>query len=152
MSRTLYYQINSTCTNNYWDGERYGDWRRDNSFNSIDVYNDKVSGEIGTYTSSIESSLWENDHVGYAVIVRYSTGDTFGFEDGCFELVDVVHNFEQAQTLERAILSNDKDTDSKNWHEKTHFKVDDKEYYSGTWKGYFENLSDVMIERVDIVS
>lgn len=73
----------------------------------------------------------------YAVIVRYSTGDTFGREEGLAICLDVFSDKERAEELAQAA----QDTDE------FRMTVNDVEYYV-SWVGYFESLEDVSVETL----
>lgn len=57
----------------------------------------------------------------YVVVVRYSTGDSFGTTHGAWHLEGVYQNFDEADAVKNAILSDKSD----DW---------------AIWKGYFETL------------
>jgi len=73
----------------------------------------------------------------YAVIVRYSTGDTFGREDGQTVCLDVFLDKSRAEELAEAAQRADE----------FRMTVNDVEYYVG-WVGYFESLEDVSVETL----
>lgn len=62
----------------------------------------------------------------FVVVVRYSTGNTFGHETGRGCIVEVCKTFEEAQQVSRLCESGD--------HPQSY-----------TWRGYFESLEDVEI-------
>ncbi len=76
----------------------------------------------------------------YAVIVRYSTGDTFGREEGLAICVDVFTDEYRAYGLVKAIRDNGDDGDFR-------FSYEEREYYC-SWTGYFEHIEDVLVEKL----
>ncbi len=76
----------------------------------------------------------------YAVIVRYSTGDTFGREEGLAICVDVFTDEAKADALAEVIRDHGSDGEFRINHEGV-------EYYC-SWVGYFESLEDVLVETL----
>lgn len=76
----------------------------------------------------------------YAVIVRYSTGDTFGREDGLAICIDVFTDKAKADSLAQAVESHGDNGEFRMHHEGI-------EYYC-SWVGYFEHLEDVLVEEL----
>ena len=93
----------------------------------------------------------------YLVSVVYSTGDSFGTDDGQIEFVDLFQTLEKAEALVQLIeqdykqnpnFEHGKPYETKN---RIAYKRDDDTegfVHTSTWKGYFEHLTDV---RVDLV-
>ncbi|AVD99299.1 hypothetical protein SEA_BILLNYE_116 [Streptomyces phage BillNye] len=73
----------------------------------------------------------------YAVIVRYSTGDTFGREEGLAICLDVFTDADKAEELAKAAREVDE----------FRMTVNGVEYYV-SWVGYFEHLEDVVVEEL----
>lgn len=95
-------------------------------------------GWIGSITESIEVpfDVGPGDTV-YPVIVRYSTGSTFGRTDGLSTVIGAWRTYDQAveaERLARAATGFD------------YVTVGSQTFYTGTWIGYFEYLEDVIIE------
>lgn len=76
----------------------------------------------------------------FPVYAKYRTGGSFGHEE-LFTIVDVFENHEQAQHLIDAI-NNDYSINTRGFGMTLVPKLN-KEYYFGTWKGYFESLIEV---------
>jgi len=70
------------------------------------------------------------DHL-YVVIVRYSSGDTFGTTLGNWHIIGAYKSFKKAEKIRISI---------------------DKNKYKGykPWEGYFESLEGVTVERLDV--
>lgn len=77
----------------------------------------------------------------FIVIVKYTTGGTFEHGED-FKIVAAFDKADKAIELRELI-----ETDYREYKEKyNHLEFDGVEYYTGTWKGYFEHLLDVRIE------
>lgn len=83
----------------------------------------------------------------YVVVIKYSTGDTFGNDSGCCACVGVENTKEDAEELRRIVrervnngaYSFDTGGNSvvfKGWT-----------YYLGSWLGYFESVESVWVEE-----
>lgn len=83
----------------------------------------------------------------YAVIARYSTGDTFGRDDGRVQVMDVFDNNENAAALTEALECSGTD--------KSQAVVDfelnhaGREYYL-PWVGHFEHLENVDVHPLRV--
>ena len=122
---------------------------------------DEWSGE-DTYTGhSIESFhvVDDDDHCDISVVFDiddgkdyyllyaiYSTGDSFSRNDGEIALIDLYETKEMAEKNRQLIADNLKDED--NWS--VILELEDGRVYSFhvPWKGYFEHLDEVAIERI----
>jgi hypothetical protein len=83
----------------------------------------------------------------YAVIARYSTGDTFGNDDGRVAVMDVFSNVEEAATLTEALECSERAKDSAVVD--FELKHGEREYYL-PWVGYFEQLENVDVHAVRV--
>lgn len=74
----------------------------------------------------------------YAVIVRYTTGDTFGSTYGAWEVASLVLTRKEAEKIKKDIEkeTGDYDPNLKGYH---------------PWNGYFESLEGVGIHKLDII-
>lgn len=85
----------------------------------------------------------------YVVVVRYSTGDTFGHSSGEYHFVGVFDNEIVARTIAESIHEGHND---ENYKDYSKYKAlmgakSEEDYISMPWEGYFEDL-----ERIEIYS
>lgn len=76
------------------------------------------------------------DHL-YIVVVRYSSGNTFGNTFGHWHIEGAYQTFEKAEKVETAI-------------KKGTGKYKEGEGHYHPWEGYFESLEGASVERMDI--
>jgi len=84
----------------------------------------------------------------HVLVVRYSTGDTFGHTSGCGKIEGVYKNAKIAEKIGEAIKSGYDIRDNQGkWPEKLYKDyrkikgiTDDSEYLGFPWEGYFERL------------
>jgi hypothetical protein len=95
-----------------------------------------------TWRSKVRTKdVFERGDHAYVVVVRYTTGCTFGFQTKLPMVVDIFKESHQAENLCDCIMAaykNDAYT----------FVYDEKEYYAGAWTGYFESIDDIEIREV----
>lgn len=120
------WDIGNTHTDVTYLGLRVADW----SYESRDFRN----------TIETVDQFNSGDHA-YVVLVRYTTGCTFGFREYLPEVMNAFLELKDAESLcdliESAYKSNEYTIHHKN-----------KEYYVGSWIGYFESLNDIEIREV----
>lgn len=144
MTKQVAIALNNYTIEDYWDGERYGDWRTAYAYSGCEATLNG-GGRIGWNTelfdvpNSVEelSPLW-------VVVVVYSTGNTFGHSSGNTTVAAVCYSEEDAEAVSKAIYE---DNTNSGFGE---IKVRDYTFYNGTWKGYFESLENVIIEKVRV--
>jgi len=73
----------------------------------------------------------------YAVVVHYSTGDTFGRIEGCIDLPIAFVSYEEAQRVAKELQADSK---------KDETFVDSKYGFFKSWTGYFESLDGVEVK------
>lgn len=138
----LFVKIKSHRVRDYWDGEQYGDWETEDSYEGCQVLM-LADGEIGYQTSSIEVDFKpEVGQVVFPVIVSHGTGDTFGHSSGNAKCVAVVDTPEKAHKIREAIEEDYRNNSGGYGH----IDVDGLEIYTYDWKGYFECLEWVRVE------
>lgn len=81
----------------------------------------------------------------YVVIVRYSSGSTFGTTHGHWHVIGAYESRDEAEKIEMAIS---KGTGMYNRSEKGLYTDKNRAYMP--WVGYFESLEEVTVERLDI--
>lgn len=112
---------------------------------SVDAEN--VNGRIGYYSKRFDVDAKPGDTV-FVVVVVYSTGGTFGRDEGLASVVNVYKDPAQAKKVAQAIESNSESTPSNNYSPPREYtiSVDGEEIYCGSWVGYFESLERVVVE------
>lgn len=134
----LYFTTAIRTVEDYWDGETYGDWREEYSYEGMSVYASEQGGQLGVYTNSADVNFEPQvGQVVFPVIVQYGTGNTFGHSSGNIEVVAILDNAEKATEL-RDIIESEKYTSS--------FEFEGQTIYTYNWTGYFESLERVFVE------
>lgn len=107
----------------------------------------EAKGAIGWRTKTFDIDAKPGDVV-FVVVVVYSTGGTFGRDEGNTKVVGVYRNPKQAQKVADAIKKNSEATPANNYNPPRNYTivVDDEEIYCGSWVGYFESLDSVHVE------
>lgn len=154
--KELHFEVEERCNRDYHSGERFGSWERENScsLKKISRNRDFVN-KWGHYSYKVPDEVY-NAQMLYAVIVTYSSGDSFGTSSGNFALAYVTENADEALKVKNAIEGNDKFENSRR------YSFQDKEgndswdkvwkhnpksvngVYS-PWSGYFERIENVNI-------
>jgi hypothetical protein len=88
---------------------------------------------------------WKDDADAiYAVVVHYSTGDTFGRSEGCIDIPIAFVNLDEANKVAKEIDSFDYRTEKNSKHQ---FQ-DEKYGFHKCWTGYFETLNGVEVKKL----
>lgn len=125
----------------YWDGEQYGDWREEYSYEGLTVYASEQGGQFGTYTVGVKTDFEPKaGQVVYPVVVLYGSGNSFGHSSGNVQIVAVYDNEEKAERLRKTIQDNYASG------RESSFDFEGENIYSYTWTGYFECLENVFVE------
>jgi len=144
MTKRLAVSISNYTIEQYDDGEPYGDWRASYEYSGVEATLGG-GGRIGWNTDIYDvkdevealTPLW-------VVVVVYGSGDTFGYSTGNSTVAAVCYSEEDAEAVRAAIWE-----DNKNSHF-GQITVGDYSFYNGTWKGYFEDLEGVIVEKVRV--
>jgi hypothetical protein len=141
---TTEYETSEPDPEDSWD-------RADTAMEVVGVSAIRVSGRVeirhgwyGNDTFDVEPN--EHGFV-YAVIARYSTGDTFGHDDGRVQVMDVFDNNEAAAALTVALECSERDKDQTVVD--FELKHGGREYYL-PWVGYFEHLENVDVHPLRV--
>lgn len=137
----IYIKTSIRTIEDYWDGEQYGDWREEYSYEGLTVFQSSQAGELGVYTREIEVDF--EPQIGqlvFPVIVSYGSGNTFGHSSGNIEIVGIYDTADRAQHVRNAI---EEDYKNSGGYE---LEVDGQKIYTYNWKGYFECLEWVRVE------
>ena len=113
----------------------------------ISVDADNVNGRIGYYSKRFDVDAKPGDIV-FVVVVVYSTGGTFGRDEGNSQAVGVYKDPARAKKVAQAIENNSESNASNNYIPPKAYTihVDGEEIYCGSWVGYFESLERVVVE------
>jgi hypothetical protein len=113
----------------------------------VDRVSDRVEVRRGWYGNDTFDVEPNERGLVYAVIARYSTGDTFGRDDGRVQVMDVFDNNEEAAALTEALecSEHDKSEAVVNFE----LKHGGREYYL-PWVGYFEHLENVDVHPLRV--
>lgn len=141
----VYVSVMSTVV---WEDEEHdhGDTRwccrpdTRSELSGIHVYADE-----GSYAPAypVRASVKAGDTV-FVVVVDYSTGDTFGNDDGMFVAAGVELTRERAEELAEAVR---KANDSGAWD----VEYDGWAYYCGSWTGYFECVNSIDVYEAEVL-
>jgi hypothetical protein len=138
----IFVQTQIRQTEDYWDGEQYGDWREEYSYEGLEVFASEQSGQLGFYTKEIKTDFEpQAGQVVFPVIVQYGTGNSFGHSSGNIEVVAVYADPEKASRLRDKIA----EYKSGSGYQSS-FDFEGETIYTYNWTGYFESLERVFVE------
>lgn len=131
---------------------RHGDpndrWDGDDTTSSWRIEGLSLKPTSGDSTSV--SFQVEKDTPYYAVVAIYSTGDSFSHDEhGRLEFIDLFKSKEKAQKV-ADILRNAKKPSDFDWNVRLQQEDDSKYNYHVPWFGYFESLSEIRVELVEL--
>lgn len=134
------------------ENEDSGEWSsrtpEDCSFYVTGAYLPDKNG-LPLYSENVEVNfIPKKNQFVYIVVVRYSTGDTFGHTSGKGLIEGAYQTPEEADAIKEAINKGYlTDARSKDYSDYNALKkcTRDRGVYSFTWEGYFESLEDVEI-------
>lgn len=145
-------QINQHCTHSHREGGSYGSWEESYS-NSIQPLIVKV--EKNPDVVSIHDI--KPGERGFVVWAEWSTGDSFGRGDrACVEAIGLFKSYEDAEVLREYIVDRSKKYDRRGYENdgaQLHIDTPDGQTFKtgwAPWLGYFEQLDDVYIDRVEV--
>lgn len=144
---SVWVSVKSYTTHDHWDGEPYGDWSTTKEYGGAKVFL-KRDGEIGYYLDKVEVGFEpKTDQAVWAVVVEYSSGDTFGHSSGNTTVVGVYDDGVVASLVKGMI----EDDYKNNYDSYDEIKIEGHpDIYTYTWKGYFESLENIHVERLHI--
>lgn len=117
-----------------WDSS-YDSYSTEGEVSNVVAY--ATDKEYPTYGESLceeFAGLSVGDTI-YAVVVDYSTGDSFSHSGGHGKVMGAFDNIEEAVELGKLLESSDSSEYSVTYK--------DKEYCCGSWKGYFESVNSI---------
>lgn len=146
----MYFRLNSTNYREYHrSGEEYGDWSESND---IDYKDAKVSdlgyGDVALFPNQREPKRGEDIFV---VGVSYSSGDSFGHGTGYHELLWAFTDGDLAFKLSDLLKKDSEDNPDYNYKSGNYVMFEGVKVGTSTWKGYFESLERVFVERLMVV-
>jgi hypothetical protein len=108
---------------------------------------DRAQGRFGYWSKKFDVDAKPGDVV-FVVVVVYSTGGTFGRDEGCTEVVNVYKDPKQAKKVAKAIEDNSQFCPGSSYNPPRSYtiEVDGESIYCGSWVGYFESLDSVHVE------
>lgn len=133
-------------------------WSRDSTSTSWTAPNvcrilndEKPRGYIGYEIDEVPDTVKRGDTI-YMVWVQWSSGDSFGHDDGAHH--EVIGFYQTAELAEQARKAIDDDSQTGYSFEDGGNRVrvplfdgsDTREQYTGSWKGYFESLDHVDVQ------
>lgn len=125
--RTLYYTYEQHCTYSKEPEEQWGEWETHYEWSLGRVFTKSPQGFTPYWnTVELDKPVEPNSKV-YLVVVRYSSGNTFGRSEGNGTIAGIYTTLEQASEA-RELVEQDK------WPG------------YAPWNGYFESLESVSIE------
>lgn len=140
---------------NYSDYDSSDSWDRPNTEQVVygwfaTVGHDKDKGNpFSFHSGDFDIEGIEPGNILHIVYVSYDTGDTFGHDSGQICILDAFTDFKKAERLAKAVSGDYKNEPGFSFERKgNNLIVDGEEYYTGTWKGYFESMNYCSIETV----
>lgn len=112
------------------------------------VVDTKADEKSYYWNDSIVAEIDDDSDEVYVVVVRYSTGDTFGHDDGQVYLADAFDDEQDAYDLRDEFKKHDHSYDRRAVVP-FNFEYRGKSY-DIPWAGYFENLEGIHVETVKI--
>lgn len=128
---------------------------------AVQVALSKPEGRFGQGLTEMEipGTVEKGDWV-YAVIVTYTTGNTFGSNSGNQAFAALLTEADKAFNLAEAIKAHERMINSREWRSKpysergweneSYLEFEGERYYTGTWTGYFESIDTVDVTRVAV--
>lgn len=143
----MYFSLNSRNYNNYHhSGEEYGDWSESNSIDYIHAeISDSGYGNVALFPNQKEPKRGEDIFV---VGVSYSSGDSFGHGSGYHELLWAFTDGDLAFKLQDLLEKDNEKNPDYNFKDGNYVFFEGTKVITSTWKGYFEHLEHVFVERL----
>lgn len=142
----MYFSLNSVNYREYYrSGETYGDWSESNSISYTSAkISEKSYGDVALFPGQREPKRGEDIFV---VGASYSSGDSFGRGRGYHELLWAFTDGEAAFKLKDALEEDYRENSDYNF-KGNYIEFEGIKVGTSTWKGYFESLEDVFVERI----
>lgn len=145
----MYFKIDQTVYSNYHVGEGdYPDWSED-TITRLNYATPIPEGywDVALFPNEVDPKLGDNIFV---VWVEYSSGDSFGSSSGNVEFLWAFTDAEKAYKLKELIYKDYRDDSYYNFKSGNNFNFYGVNIYTGTWKGYFESLQTVRVDRLEV--
>lgn len=144
--KSIYFEIDKKTLEDWHDGKQWGDWRQVYSCSVLSFCKEIPEDRrlFYPYYESFEFGDEEYDKISdslWAVVVTYSSGDTFGCSSGnlaiAFASIDYQPALEAAESIR----------DGQDWSKivKT-YPSNAAEYQK--WRGYFESVEGISVENI----
>ncbi len=124
----------------------YGSWSESNDYTyySAEIAKEGEYNDVGLFPGEVEPSRGEDIFV---VIVEYSSGDSFGSSSGNHEILWAFTDPKKAFSLSDFIEKDYKDNSEYDFSRKPKL-FEGVPINTNTWKGYFERMSQVIVEKL----
>lgn len=141
-------EIKQRCTENYRSPEQWGEWRESYENSLSDVA--RKGAEYPDVTSDFDIPIGED---AWVVWIEWSSGDSFGWGTNSYtEVMGIFRkqDWESADSLKEQIENYG---EGKDYDFSYEFETPDGQKFKGcaSWRGYFERLENVYIQRVYVV-
>lgn len=127
-------------------GDEDSDWPNHNDeYNTFTPKGLRLKPPEWSETIEVDFDPTELDHL-YIVVVRYSSGSTFGRTHGHWHIEGAYKTYDEAEKIEMAISK------GTGWYDPEK-DYGDRAYPGRTgmpWVGYFESLEGATVERLDV--
>ena len=150
----LYIEVDSSCLEDYWDGEQYGDWYQSLDFSIKSVHLQKP--EYATYEEfEVPFDVVSGDEV-HILWMMYSSGDSFGQSDGNHELIWIFKDKEVAKAAEISYtnIATNESINNNCDHDSSMITIvidsgEEMKLSNPAW-GYFENVSSINLQTFKV--
>lgn len=132
----------------YHSGEAYGDW---SETNNPSMESAKIT-EGNYWDVALFPGQPEPQRGGdiFLVWAEYSSGDSFGSSSGNVEFIWAFSKAEDAFALEKLLKEDNRKNPDYNFGDGNFVEFQGQKVSTSTWKGYFEHLEDIHVDRLEI--
>lgn len=152
---TKIYIQNDSWTENLGGYDPDDEWTRDSTSTDHNVKGiEIVTSKNGYGHLEAHYDVAEKGY-GYLLYVVYSTGDTFGRDDGQIEYIGLYDDetlaYDQKRIIEEDAKLSDNDIGVDSWNVEITHPNGKKFKLHKPWEGYFEQLQYVSVDRVEVL-
>jgi len=149
----LFVRYKCECVEDYWDGEQYGDWYKNNEFvvYGVSLSSMNAWGKLGNQEQEFEVDYdcVAGDKV-YVLAMWYSTGDSFGHEDNNEEIIWVFKNESVANAAYNEWTKACDKQNTESYSVALHLDNGQVVDFSNPAAGYFEHLQDLQVIEFEV--
>lgn len=159
-STTLEVALHKRLVEDYRSGEQYGKWRRAyvNTFRSVTLLRTEQDRNWFGEKVPVAFPVKPGDTV-FVLWAEYSTGDSFGREEGTTDIITVFQNYDTALKARDAIYTKVRGPEDPNWRTRATISLQldgtktPYDYYA-PFMGYFERLDTIHVTpaTVDVIA